>query len=70
MGSLVWELAELFALHGSTVVGMFPKELFCLKRLPLYVFSSFTKAHKISQRKRYKELPQHIVRTIKMKVKW
>lgn len=37
-------VCRIITLYGSTVVGIFFKEFYCLKKLPLYTFSAF-KAH-------------------------
>lgn len=48
-------------------MGSFSEKLFCLKRLPLYTFSSFKAHTKFPRRKNIRELPEHILWVIKKK---
>lgn len=44
-----------------------PKELLCSKRLPLYTFSSFKARTEFPKGKGIRELPEHIMQSIKNK---
>ena len=58
-------LCAVITLYDCKVVGSFSKKLFCLKRLPLYTFSSFKAHTKFPRRKSIRELPEHILWMIK-----